>query len=279
MPPKMTYEKVKEILHDTDIILLTTNEEFKIVYKNYKSELNCLYNCGHERTSCWNNIKKRISKGKNLDLCPDCSKSVQIKNLHKSRDEKYQERNNFETNERKCTKCKLWLHIDDYNMKKSMRDGISSICSKCVGLYVKNHKAGWFGDKFIIRHSIKTSLENHQKREEKGRTFEHQHNYKLEDVNNHKNENGKFICVFSGEELFPRVMDDKSKQMSLDRKDSEKTYWKDKSGDTDEDNVQITSSTINNMKSDLSDEEFLSIIEKIAIYRLGMVHPTTLNNL
>jgi len=284
MPSLITYEKVKKHTNDYGIVLLTTREEFKNKYgankkikiDNQNLKCNCLYSCGHEKETGWRTIKRRIRDGFNT-LCPDCA-SVAGRKVSREkkrvRDERiYQERNNFETNERKCSKCNLWLHIDNYGVdEKNKRDGIAFMCKKCHRERSNKARRNRTPDKFV-KQILTKSVYNHREREKRGRNFEREHNYSIEDINNHKNENGKFIDVFTGEEIFPKMMEDKSKQMSLDRKDSEKTYWKDKSGETDEDNVQITSSTINNMKSDLSDEEFLSIIEKIAIYRLGMVHP------
>lgn len=76
MTRKLTYEYLEKKFNETKIVLLTTKEEF--TNKGIRSECKCLYICGHEYTSTWENIRNRSrKKNKNefdTNKCPDCTR-------------------------------------------------------------------------------------------------------------------------------------------------------------------------------------------------------------
>jgi hypothetical protein len=275
MPRKFTYSDLTETINNTGIILLTTEEEFKTIYTTTKnSNIRCLYTCGHEKTCSWSNIQKRIVNKKNN--CPDCANKDAAEKMREAHEKQllteFNKRNNLETNKKLCAYCNKWLHIDCFGKSKKTRDKKKNTCKDCHNKEGKERRDNSTGEHFITA-AIAKAKDHHEGREKKGRQFKHPFNYDVDDINQHRNKNGKLICVFTGKEQFAQKMDDKSKQMSIDRKDNDDTYWKDKSGQTTDNNVQITSVRINIMKGELTDDEFLETIKEIAIYRLGMKLP------
>lgn len=277
----VTYKDILNLFSNTKCTLLTSEDEFNSTKDRRTKHLIIKYlpSCKCEIiTSKYHSIYlKMITRKGKEQRCLKCLKNVTLKKAHKknveNRVKQFNEinRNNINGKEKLCKKCNLWLPIKMYNKQKTTLDGLKTVCSKCNINYVTELKYKWNEDEYI-ENILKSSKRTHKFRVKKGRVFNEPFNYTKEDVINHKNKNGEFINVFTGEIVKAKKSNNRNEQLSLDRKLSSKTYYKDKTGKTDEDNIQITSPLINKMKSDLSDEEFLSIIEKIAIYRLGMVH-------
>jgi len=279
MSKKKTYVEISEMFDGTGCTLLMTEDEYNSNYKN--GNCYCPYQaaCGHkelERTYYF--VRRALMEVKryNCLLCyrKSCMTSV-VRGAAKSKwDALYEKNNRINQNghEKKCCNCNIWKQVHGYHKDQRTKDGYGTCCKECYKKMNKDRMNNLVGDDFVKK-LLQGCKSSHKTREGRGVIYSEDEplNYELEDVNNHKVD-GEFIDVNTGKVLRACVCDHKE-QLSLDRKSQKRTYYKDKSGKTTEDNCQTTSVRINMMKMDLTDDEFLETIKEIGIYRLGMKLP------
>lgn len=279
--PKKTYNGIKEIFNETGCTLLMTEDQYN---SNYKNQLSiCPYRaaCGHDIYDLnYEQVYRKLKVNKRYECIPcyceiakenswpipsSYKKQIAVMYRNKNRD-------GLNGKERKCDGCDKWLLLDDnYANDPYCRDNKTNRCKNCVNEAQNKKRNNLDGDEWIKKTLLLTTKYNSKKREKKrGAPYNEKYNYTLKDVNEHKNKNGEFIDVFTGEILYANSRN-YCTQLSLDRKEQEKTYHKDKSGKTKKDNCQTTSVYINRMRGDATIDLFLNTVEKIAKHSRGMI--------
>ena len=250
MPPKLDIENVKAFLNENECKLLSE-------YKNSKTKITIICKCGHKRTTLYFNIKmykqflcKECTIGTNLYqvFAPKAFSKMQrlletkIKISLKYKNDFQQENINKKL---LCLDCNIkkpkYLFFNN-NLNKS---GKKSYCKICQNEQDKIRKQN-----HTNVNRIKTLLSSVQASLRKGRVDEINIDLDYLLKLNASQENK---CVYSGNQLSWKANDINT--CSLDRIDSSKGYIKG--------NVQFVSKTVNQAKSDLTEQEFLKLVQQI----------------
>lgn len=150
-----------------------------------------------------------------------------------------------------CRECKEIKHISEYFNRKNYKDGKEKICKSCVRIYSNKLKLNHTKEQ-IINRCISVCEKTGKNRAKKGRIKCGEFNLTQNDIKEliKKQENK---CIYSGEELVYKYNDDY--KISIDRIDCNKGYTKD--------NIQLVGSHINQMRMDLTHDNFIYYIKTI----------------
>lgn len=149
--------------------------------------------------------------------------------------------------------CHCEKPVEQFNAEKSALDGLQTYCKDCRHEINKKWASTFDGYFKKLFHDIK---HNAKKRAKKLKI-----EITLNDIKDLYNKQ-KGLCVFTGKKMTRLAYQKKGDQhiinnwnISVNRIDSTKGYTKD--------NIQLVCAIINRMKTDLSDNQFLLICEKI----------------
>lgn len=250
MPTKLDNETINLFLKENGCKLLSE-------YKNSKTKITILCKCGHKRESSYFHIKtwkqflcKECTVGTNLyqGIHPKTFSKMQrlletkIKNSLKYKNDFQQENINKKL---LCLDCNIEKSKYLFFNNKLNKSGKISYCKLC-----QIEKDKFRRQNHTNVNKIKALLNSVQASLKKGRVDEInidlEYLLKLNVLQENK-------CIYSGNELSWKANDINT--CSLDRIDSSKGYIKG--------NVQFVSKIVNQAKSDLTEQEFLKLVQQI----------------
>lgn len=254
MPRGLTQEEVENYLIDNGCELID-----KYIRNNLEIKIKC--RCGHFRTSKLTHIKSYKQF-----YCKDCTSNTpkhihekKVETLKKQFESKYIKTLNYrddfiEENYNQtfiCWDCGLTKNRKNFPYRKQYSFNKEKRCKMCNN---ENHRKrrNEQTEKQLIHEIIERSKLLSKKRYGNGRKecgdFDIDVEYIIELSKKQNN-----ICVYSG-----RILEWKTNsenKLSIDRIDSKKGYTKD--------NVQLVCKIVNQAKSDMSENEFITFIEEI----------------
>ena len=152
-----------------------------------------------------------------------------------------------------CPKCEQTLDISKFNKDKSNSTGLQTYCKECGTQNTKKWASSYDGYLKKLFLDIKHNAKKRAKSLEVNITIDD-----LKEL--YEAQNG--LCALSGIKMTMDTYMVKENQhiinknnISVDRIDSDKGY--------DKDNIQLVCAIINRMKSDLPDNDFIDICQKI----------------
>lgn len=151
-----------------------------------------------------------------------------------------------------CSMCVVEQDVNQFNSNKTTTDGLSSNCKKCSRIITK--KWAESDIKNFIKKKYFDAKHNCSKRSKDLEFNITEQNI----IDLYYKQDGK--CALSGEKLTSIVLENNGINdfnLSIDRKDSSKGYTKD--------NIQLIGATINIMKNDLDEKDFLFFVSTIAM--------------
>lgn len=165
-----------------------------------------------------------------------------------------------------CSGCKETLDVSKFNKDKSSNDGLQSSCKKCQLKRLYKKSSTFDGFMYKLFQDIKGNTKKKAKDIDIQITIQD-----IKDI--YTTQNGK--CAMTGMKMTYTVLhDDKSDEhiknkwnISIDRIDSDKGYTTD--------NIQLVCATINRMKMDLGNDEFLFLCDKLATNNADLVESAT----
>lgn len=268
MPPKLSYEKVKEAFSKKGCVLLSKT------YDSNKQLLEYKCKCGHKRSVRYTAFTENNSKC-DYTKCKECvlknsennyfkthpdyihPKTFQkIKRLmerrynmtHKYRSDYLPENYNKTLT---CWSCKETKSLRLFPYRKQYKDNKEKRCKQCNKLN-KHARVENYTLEQHITGMITTAKSSSRKRGKRGRNQCEIHTITVEDILKLKEkQNNK--CVYSGIELaWERNNNNKA---SIDRIDSTKGYTPD--------NIQLVTKVVNQAKNNLTHNEFITLIHMI----------------
>jgi hypothetical protein len=263
MPKKLYYSDVYDFFLENECELLSKT------YINNKSSLTYIASCGHKRTSTLDHIKRleqfKCEKctvienkyfGYGIGMHPKTFEKT-VKIMERLYDRTYKYRDDFlpENYDQTftCWDCKKIKNRRLFPYRKQYKYNKEKRCKQCN---IKNHqkRRDNHTHKQVIQTIITTSKASAKKRSKNGGRKECGiHKITIEDIEElYEIQEGK--CALSGQELSFTYND--LNIISIDRIDSDKGYTKD--------NIQLTTSIVNQAKSNLSDEVFQEMCINVA---------------
>ncbi|ARF12683.1 hypothetical protein Klosneuvirus_16_2 [Klosneuvirus KNV1] len=182
-------------------------------------------------------------KGTRNSQCKNCRNTKRKANKHDRKKEGTKE----------CLECEQELDVKEFSANKSVSDGLQSYCKNCKFGQMQSCMSDF--DSFINR--LYLDIVHNAKRRAKNIPVE----ISVDDLRDlYKKQDGK--CAYTGKQLTAiryAVRNDQhimnKWNVSVDRIDSNKGYTTD--------NIQMVCAIINRMKTDLREEEFLSLCNDI----------------
>lgn len=268
MPPKLSYEKVKEEFTKKGCTLLSKT------YNTNRQLLDYICKCGHERCVRYMAFKSNNDKY-DYTLCKECTLKNSENNYFKRHtdyihpktfqkvkrimERKYDMTHKYRSDylpenydkTLTCWSCKETKSLRLFPYRKQYKDNKEKRCKQCNKLDHRNRVENYTLEQHIT-HMVSSSKGSAKKRGKRGRKECEEHTITVEDILKLKEEqNNK--CVYSGIELvWERNNNDKA---SIDRIDSTKGYTPD--------NIQLVTKLVNQAKSDLTHNQFIGLVNII----------------
>ena len=266
MPPRLSYENVKEELESKGCRLLSGE------YKNNRTPITYLCRCGHERTSTLNTFRTLIDYN-----CFDCvnggggkaghlnntNKGMHYKTFehnlrvmerlysmtHKYRDDFLEENYN---RKQKCYICKRDKQLFLFPIGKNYKSNHRTICKHCSKIEHRERRSNHTQEQHI-QEILSSSKSSTRRRVDQGRSECSEHTLSKDDIYEILEEqDGK--CFYSGRNLVFEY--NNINKISIDRIDNNKGYTRD--------NVKLVCWVVNQAKSNMEHDEFLSLVKDIS---------------
>tara|TARA_B100001093_G_C26700334_1_gene958761 strand:+ start:67 stop:876 length:810 start_codon:yes stop_codon:yes gene_type:complete len=269
MPKKLSLEDVQKYFEENGCKLISKE------YNTNKDPIEFICQCGHNRKSTLTRVKTLKQF-----LCFDCTPRLCVsketfdqRRMHPQtfeKNKKLLERNFANTHKYRsdylpenynkqltCWDCKQTKNIRNFPYRKQYADNKEKRCKECNR---KNHveRRSNASQDQIINEMLKTSAASAKKRLLRNRIEAGVFDLKADDIKELiAKQNNK--CVYTGYEL--EWSHNNNYKASIDRIDSSKGYTKD--------NIQLVCFIVNQAKSDLSDDVFIDMCQKISSIKIN----------